>query len=180
MASIAILGRKQVARPSVVTQSTECTAHRAGELTCDQYAHVRLLNRNARISFRADGHALRTYAALRLACVTAADGWLSSDIPGRDGRNRAQALAAYLRSVQIENAPVSTRGKHAPRRERQARGEESFRDFLGGDEALKVFGQAKSAGIRDPYVFVRLRAIQEPRALSALVALRTKAPANVV
>ena len=113
-------------------------------------------------------------------CVTAADGWLSGDIPGRDGRNRAQALAAYLHSVQKKSAPVETRGKHAPRRERQARGKESFRDFLGGDEALKVFGQAKSAGIRDPYVFVRLRAIQEPRALSALIALRTKAPANVV
>ena len=141
------------------------------------------MNRNARISFRADGHALchaTAHTREERTCVTAADGWLSSDIPGRDGRNRAQALAAYLRSVQIENAPVSTRGKHAPRRERQARGEESFRDFLGGDEALKVFGQAKSAGIRDPYVFVRLRAIQEPRALSALIALRTKAPANVV
>ena len=116
--------------------------------------------------------------------MTAADGWLSSDIPGRDGRNRAQALAAYLRAVHEEKrrAGYTRAGKrHAPRRERYGawRGR-SCRDFLGGDERLKVFGQAKSAGIRDPYVFVRPRAIQEPRALSALIALRTKAPANVV
>ena len=49
-------------------------------------------------------------------CVTAADGWLSSDIPGRDGRNRR--LAAYLRSVQRKRPGFDIGANTRPWRER--------------------------------------------------------------
>ena len=88
-------------------------------------------------------------------------GWVAIQRHPQQGRSQPCAGSRRLSALgQKKTPPVSTRGKHAPG-ERQARGEESFRDFLGGDEALKVFGQAKSAGIRGP---IRVRpASGDPR-----------------
>ena len=101
--------------------------HRAGASTCDQYAHVRLLNMDARIvpgrrSRPAPGD---NFVHMRLRRM---GGYPATSPAGTVATVRRPRRLSALGP--IENAPVETRGKHAPRRE--ARGEKSFQISSAG------------------------------------------------